>query len=59
MRVSAACASLRQNRKAVLLRYQKETELPDLAVGLIACVGSGMASQAALVMESLTELVPL
>jgi len=32
-------------------------ELPDLAVGLIACVGSGVASQAAPVMESLTESV--
>ena len=34
-------------------------ELPDLAMVLIACVGFGIASPAALVIESLTELVPL
>jgi hypothetical protein len=34
-------------------------ELPDLAMVLIACVDFGIASPAALVIESLTELVPL
>jgi hypothetical protein len=36
-----------------------QPELPDLAAGLIACVGSGMASQAALVIESLTGSITL
>lgn len=40
-----------------LCKYQPK--LPDLAVGLIACVGSGMDSQAALVMESLNAPVTL
>jgi hypothetical protein len=39
--------------------YDIRPEHPDLAVGLIACVGSGMDSQAALVMKSLTGSVTL
>ena len=40
-----------------LMQMQARASRPGMVP--IACVDSGMASQAAMVMESLTELVPL